>query len=126
MTRIFIKILPTFLFWIIFASVVLKLPYPESLVQADFIQISLFFLPLYIAVLLTLNIFIKSYLINGSFSLAFISLMLLKALDSLNPVTFILVIISFGLLISYFHKAKKGSLTKESKIPRLTSLRRKK
>lgn len=119
------KITPVLFLWGIFGLVILQVPYPQSITQADFLQLSLFFIPLFLAILFTLNIFLKMGLISGSLSLGIIFLLILKALDSLNAVTAVLVIISIGLLISYFRKFKRKNLTKLPKIPKLTNLRRK-
>lgn len=100
------KISKSLFFWGIFGLVILQVPYPQSITQAGFLQLSLFFIPLFLAILFTLNIFLKKGLISGSLSLGIIFLLILKALDSLNAVTAVLVIISIGLLVSYFRKFK--------------------
>lgn len=123
MFKVIIKIIPALIFWGIFTFVVFKVPYPESLSQANFAQISLFFAPLFLATAFTFNIFFKNILMSLSFTLCLIFLLILKALDSLNLVTGILVIISGGLLFSYFRKIKRKNLTKLPKIPKLRSLR---
>lgn len=124
--KLFIKIFPPIISWVIFTAVIIQIPYPDSLIKADFMQISLFFFTLYLAITLTLNVFLKNYFLSGSVTLGLISLLLLKALDSLNSITSLLVIISIGLLVSYFRKTKTSSLTSAQKIPKLITLRRKK
>lgn len=101
------RIIPVLFFWGIFIFVVLKIPYPESLTQADFTQIGSFLIPLFLALILTFNIFLKNFYISFSIALGFVFLLILKALDSLGAVTGILVIISIGLLYSYFRKTKR-------------------
>lgn len=120
----FLKIIPSLFFWGIFIFVVLQIPYPETITQANAIQLFSFFIPLFLAISLTLNIFLKNIFISGSISLGIIFLSFLKALNSLNFVTAILVILSAGLLISYFRKIKRRNLTKWPKIPRLTNMRK--
>ena len=120
------KIIPALVFWAIFSVVIFQVPYPESLIKADFVQISFFFFPLYLALLFSLNIFLKNLSSSASISLGIISLLILKVLDTLNLITGLLVVISVGLLVSYFKKSKSGSLTSAQKIPKLTSLRSKK
>lgn len=100
------KIFPALFFWGVFGYIVLQVPYPQSITQAGFLQLSLFFIPLSLAILFTLNIFLKMGLISGSLSLGIIFLLILKALDSLNLITGSLIIVSVGLLISYFRKRK--------------------
>ena len=113
------KIIPALIFWAILIFIVLKIPYPESLAQANFVHIVLLFLFLYLALAFTFSAII---------SLGLIILLFLQALNSLNIVTGILTIIAIGLFISYFKKIKrkdlnpiKSDLTKLPKIPKLTS-----
>lgn len=124
MHKIFINIFPALVCWGIFAYVVLNVSYPESLVSANWQKILLFFTPLFFAVLFTINIFAKNFLVSSSLSLGLIFLLILKALDSLNIVTGILVLIATWFLVSYFAKIKRRNLTKLPKIPKLTRLRK--
>ena len=126
MSKIIFKTFPALIFWGSFVFVVLQIPYPESLTQANSIQIFPFFVSLYLALIFTLNIFLKNILFSSSICLGLIFLLILKALDSLNIVTGILTAVATYLLASYFRKAKKRNLTKQAKIPKLTSLRRNK
>lgn len=126
MLKILPKIIPTLVFWTIFIYVILKVPYPETITQASFIQLLSLFVPLFLAVTFSLNIFLKNIFISTSISLGLIFLLFLKALDSLNLVTASLIIIPVGLLVSYFRKNKDKRLTKWRKIPKLTRLRRQK
>ena len=119
-----VKALPSFFFWGIFAYVILQIPYPETITQANVTQLLTFFIPLFLAITLTLNIFLRNIFISVSTSVGLIFLLLLKALDSLNLVTGILITISIGLLISYFKKIKRRSLTKTLKIPKLHHMRK--
>lgn len=127
MAKVIFKIIPALIFWGGFAFVVLKVPYPESLTQADFTRILPFFASLYLALVFTLNILFKNILLSFSLCLGLIFLLILKALDSLNIVTGILIAVATGLLASYFRKTRrknlnpiKSDLTKLSKIPKLT------
>lgn len=119
---ILLKIIP-FIFWTIFIYVVIQIPYPENIASANLSQLIYFFLPLYLSLSLTLNLFLKNLLMSGSISLGIIFLLIIKALDSLNFVTVILILISVYLLVSYFKKGEK-SLTLSSKIPKIHALRR--
>lgn len=119
------KIAPTLIFWGIFTYVVFQIPYPKNLTQASILQILGFFIPLFLAVNLTINIFLKNIFSSSSISLGIIFLLLLKALDSLNLVTGTIIMIAVILLVSYFRKIKKRGLTNHSKIPKLTRLRKK-
>src|SRR3989344_2424392 len=117
MAKIIFKILPALIFWGAFVFVVLNIPYPESLTQANFTQILPFFVSLYLALVFTFNILFKNILFSSSICLGLIFLLILKALDSLNIVTGILIVVATYLLASYFRKAKRKGLTKQTKIP---------
>ncbi len=116
-----LKVIPSLLFWGIFVYVVLQVPYPETLTQANFSQITPFFVSLFLAITFSFNIFLKNILLSLTLSLGLIFLLALTALDSLNIVTLILTIIPVALLFSYFRK-KRAGLTKQPKIPKLTKL----
>lgn len=118
-----VKILPALIFWGIFTYFILQVPYPKSITQADTIQLSVFFIPLFLALIFSFNIFLNSLSLSGTISLGIIFLLILKALDSLNIVTGILLILAIGLLLSYFRKGK--SLTKEPKLTKISGLKRK-
>lgn len=118
----FLKALPVLLFWGIFTIVVWQIPYPESLIQANKYQVLLFFVPLYLAICVSLNLVLKNFLSSGSISLGLIFLLLLKSLDSFNLVTVIITMLATALFVSYFRKTK--NLTNRTRIPKLTQLRK--
>lgn len=135
MLKILIKLSPALIFWGGFAYVVLQVPYPDSLTQANFNQVIPFFASLYLALVFTINILFKNILFSSSVCLGLIFLLILLALNSLNIVTGILTIVATYLLASYFRKIKRKdplinsglkNLTKQTKIPRLTQLQRRK
>lgn len=126
MARLLTRFIPALFFWGIFAYVILQIPYPDTITQANVTQLLAFFIPLFLAITLTLNSILKNILMSESIGLGLIFLLILKSLESLNIVTGILIIISIGLLVSYFKKIKRKNLTKLPKIPKLTSLRRNK
>lgn len=119
-----LKILPALFFWGIFISVVLMIPYPETLTQASLFQSLIFFIPFFLALTFTINIFLNFLIRSILISATLIVLLILQALQTLNLLTFILTSMAFGLLISYFKKRKR--LTSSSKIPKLISLQRRK
>ncbi len=122
--KLFLKLFPSLTFWGIFIYVILQVPYPENITQANLNQLFSFFIPLFLAITFSLNIFLKNVFISGSIALGLIFILIIQALHSLNLVSGGLIIISIGLLISYFKKNKKRDLTNLSKIPKLTKLRR--
>lgn len=124
MPKLFSKAIPILLFWGLFSYVILQIPYPDSLTQANFIQLIAFFIPGFLALALTINLLIKNLFSALSISLGLIFLLILKALDSLNLVTGILILTAVFLLVSYFRKVKKRSMNRLPKIPKLTNLQR--
>ncbi|MBI3109653.1 hypothetical protein HYZ06_01290 [Candidatus Daviesbacteria bacterium] len=127
MSKAFLKIFSALIFWGILILVLVYIPYPESLTSATPFQILIFFIPLFLALTFTLNLFFKFVFSSASISLGIVFLLLLKALDALNFVSAALTIVAVGLLLSYFKKERgKRHLTSVSKISKLTSLHRKK
>lgn len=122
MSKIILKSIPALVFWGVFIFIVFNVPYPDSLAQANLEQMAPFFGSLFLAVALTFNIYFKNILMAFAIALCLIFLLILKALDSLSIVTGVLILISAGLLFSYFKKAKRKHLTKFPKIPKLTKL----
>ncbi len=120
------KVLIALVFLGIFTFAVLKIPYPNSLTDANLLQLLAFLFSLFLAITFTINIFLSSIYLSIAIALGIIFLLILKALDSLNIVTITLTVLAIGLLISYFRKTKsKSGLTKGSGIPKLGSLHRK-
>ncbi|MBI2018280.1 hypothetical protein HYS96_01100 [Candidatus Daviesbacteria bacterium] len=133
MLKLILKILPALFFGGVFLLAVFQIPYPETLTQANVLQILGFFIPLFLLISFVINIFIKNLFLSISISLGIIFLLLLKALDSLNLVTGGIAAVMIILSISYFRKMKKRSpsinsgfknLTKLPKIPKLTHVRK--
>lgn len=124
MPKIFLKIAPALIFWGIFILVIFQVEYPKSLTQASLWQILAFFIPLFLAFLFLLNIFVNFFIVSCIISTGLILLLILKSLDALNLVTGGLTLLAVYLFLSYFHKSKKRGLTSSMKIPKLKSLRR--
>ncbi|MBI2019594.1 hypothetical protein HYS95_02940 [Candidatus Daviesbacteria bacterium] len=124
MSKIIFKIVPVLILWGVFILVVLKIPYPDNITSANITQVSAFFIPLFLALTLTFNLFFKYIIFSTILSLGIIFLLALKALDSLNIVTIALTAVAIYLLLSYFKKVKRKNLTKLPKISKLTRLRK--
>lgn len=124
MLKLILKILPALFFGGVFLLAVFQIPYPETLTQANSLQILGFFIPLFLLISFVINIIIKNLFLSSSISLGIIFFLLLKALDSLNLVTGGIIGVAVMLLVSYFRKTKKKSLTKLPKIPKLTHVRK--
>ena len=118
------KIISALIFWGVFIYAVLMVSYPKTFTEANIIQLLSFFIPLFLALIFTIDIFLKFFIRSILISATLITFLILQTLQTLNLLTLILTTLAFGLLISYFKK-KKG-LTTSSKIPKLTSLQRKK
>lgn len=124
MPKLLLKIIPASILWGIFILIILKVPYPDNLAQANLTQIGIFFIVFYLALAFTINIIIGNFFSSSSVALGAVLLLVLKSLDSLNAVTAALVIIAVGFFVSYFRKIKRKNLTKLPKIPKLTRFRK--
>ena len=122
MAQLLLKIISALIFWGIFIYVILYVQYPESLTQASVNQLLYFFIPLFLGLTFTINLILKSIISCITISFGIITLLILKALDSLNIATVGLTVIAIGLLFSYFKTPQ--SLTSGSKIPKLTRWRK--
>lgn len=125
-----LKIIPALILWGSWIYVIISVPYPESLTKASSYQLLSFFVPLFLALIFTINLFIKNILRSIFISFGIIILLILKALDSLNIVSAGLTILAVLLILSYFKPIKhltptKSGLTSGSFIPKLKHLRRK-
>ena len=116
----FTSIVPALVCWGIFIYVILQVPYPETLTSANTFQIFAFFSAIFLAFSFTLNFFLGYMLKSIIISFGLILLLVLKALNSLNIVSFALTIIAFGLLLSYLKKQKR--LTSHSNVPKMRNL----
>lgn len=124
------RILPAVLSWAVFVYVIFTVTYPDSLSQASPYQLGAFFIPLFFAVALTLNIYFKYIILSLVISFGLIIALILKALGAFNIVTVGVDIIAVGLLLSYFKKGQKkfsgfkSGLTYKANIPKLTRMKR--
>lgn len=124
MLSLILNVIPALFFWAVFIYVIFYIPYPESLTKASSFQLLSFFIPIFLALIFSINIIFKNVTRSILISFGVIILLALKALDSLNFVSAILTILAMILLFSYFKK--NAHLTSGSFIPKLKNLRRKK
>lgn len=118
----FTKILSAIFFLVVFIYVIFNVPYPNNLTSANLLQIVSFFIPLFFSILFLLSIFLVFYL-SFILSLGFIFLLILQALDGLNIVSAVLVLIVIWLFSSYFKKnQKKKTKSITGSNPMLTNL----
>lgn len=122
MFKVILKFIPALFFWGIFIYVIFVIPYPDSLTQTSVYQLLYFFTPLFLALIFTINLLLKSMIRSILISFGILVLLILKALDSLNIVSAGLIILAVGLLLSYFKPPKR--LTPSSNIPKLTRWRK--
>ena len=121
MLQIFLKIIPALIFWGIFLYVIFQVPYPKTLKEANLIQLLSFFTPLFLALIFTLDLFLRFIFRSILISFTVIILLVLKDLDALGLIASGITLIVLILSLIYF---KKTSLTSSLKIPKLTALRR--
>ena len=104
--------MPALIFWGIFAYVIFQVEYPKSLTQASLWQILAFFLPLFLALSFSLDLFFKNLFSSITVSAGLILLLILKALDILNLVTAGLTLLAVYLFYTYFQNMRKNSKLK--------------
>jgi len=119
------SLVPMLISWGIFIYVVLKIPYPETLTSANIFQVFSFFTSLFLSLSFTINLLLHFMFKSIIISFGIILIIVLKALNSLNIVSFGLTVIAFGLLLSYLKK-QKSRLTSRSNVPKIRNLSRRK
>jgi len=122
--RIIKKFFPIIFVWAVFIFITFRLDYPTSIGKASITTLTIFLTPLFLALLLTINLYLKSLFASSVISLGIILLLILKALESLNWLTFIITILAVIFLMGSFKKP--SGLTSKSNTPRLKALLRRK
>lgn len=114
------KIGPILFLILILAFVIYQTQPPKSLSQASFLQITSFFLPLFLLLLYFFNLFFKFLIRSLIISLALIIFLILQALSFLNIITLPLIIF---ITVFLFIKIKKpNKFNYQTKIPKLSHL----
>lgn len=115
-----IRIAPLIIFCTAFALVIYLVEPPKSITEAEVLQLILFFIPLFLLTSFALNLLLKFLLRSFIVGLGFMILLILKALDSLNLVTFSLTVLATILLASAFKKKNsyiyQGKFLKAAKL----------
>ncbi len=106
MRKLLINFIPALASFGVLALVIFFVPYPESITQASIFQLLAFFVPLFLGVTFSANLFFKSYPSSVSISLGVSILLLLLSLNSLNLATAIITIVTVALLLSQFKTVK--------------------
>lgn len=110
------KTLPVFISGIIFGVIVYFTTPPQTLTSATFMQLLLFFIPLFLFLMFLLNIIFQFFIRSFIISLGIILLLIFQSLGMLNILTGLLIMIaSLFITISF----KKSSNTQQSKIQSL-------
>ena len=105
MVKLLPRIILALIFWGVFTYVIFNVAYPKSITDASFFQLIFFFVPLFLSLIFTLNIFLN-FLHSFFISSGIILLLILKALNILNFVSATLTILTVYFFISYFSKTK--------------------
>lgn len=114
------SILPVFIFGVLFGVIVYSTQPPQTLTSGTFIQILLFFVPLFLFLMFLLNIFLQFLIRSFVISLGIILLLIFKSLDMLNLVTIVLTILATIFITISFKK------TRAEKAAKIQSLKLKK
>jgi hypothetical protein len=125
MIKVLLLLALALIFWGIFIWVIFYIEPPKSLTEANLLQIAYFFIPLYLAIIFSVNLLLKSLPASGSIALGIVILLTLKALDLFNFLYVTITLIATLLLFSYFKK-DLPSLTSFNFVRKLRGSRRNK
>ncbi|MDD2822637.1 MAG: hypothetical protein PHQ59_01015 [Candidatus Daviesbacteria bacterium] len=100
------KILPILIFGGVFVIIVYFTKPPQSLTSANFIQLLLFFIPLFLFLIFLLNIFFKFYIRSFILSLGIILMIIFKSLGMLNFLSGALIIVATTFSAISFKKTR--------------------
>lgn len=117
------KLSPIFISGAIFGLVIWQIEPPQSLTKASFLQMVLFFVPLFLSLIFTFDLIFRFYLKSFIISLSIVIILILKTLDTLNLVTLALTFVATFLITKSLKQPKKSYL---SKIPKLSHLQKQK
>lgn len=106
------KLIPIFFFAGIFIWVFLQTEPPKSLTSASVLQILLFFIPLFLLLTFSINIYFNFFIRSIFVSLGLTLLLIFKSLEMLNFVSVILTILGTVFLTVSFKKPKQFQLGK--------------
>ena len=98
--------LPLFL-WGVFIYIVNTFEPPQIFTQISLFQILLFFIPLFLALTFTINMLVRFLIFSFTIALALCLIILLKGIGGLNPISGLLTLFAFGLLLSYLKQFKR-------------------
>jgi len=120
----FKKFLPVLIFGGIFAWVIFQVEPPKPVAEGNILSPILFFLSLFFFLTFFLNLFFQLFLRSLILSSGIIILLILQALNFLNPGSFILVVILTIVILKSFSK-RKGFFY-QTRIPKLSKLAKQK
>lgn len=101
------KLLLPLISWGIFIYIVNTFEPSQTFTQISLFQALVFFIPLILALTFTINLIIRFLIFSFTISAALCLLLLLKGLGGLNPISGLLTLFAFGLLLSYLKQFKR-------------------
>lgn len=110
------KFLPPIIFAIILNLVVWRVEPPESITQASFSQLALFFIPLLLLLTFLINLYTKLFLKSFVLSIGLILILVIKTLDFFIFLSIPVVVITL-LMAKYLKKPARKPFTSKSKTP---------
>lgn len=105
----FKKIWPAVFWGIILGLVIFKVPPPATFTIAYFPQLLLFFAPLFLFFVFSINLIFTSLLWSIVISLGLIAIFILQALGFLNPITLTLTLVTILFSLSNSNRGKRRS-----------------
>jgi hypothetical protein len=106
------KFLPILIFGLLFVNVIYFAKPPQTLTSGTFIQLLLFFIPLFLFLIFLLNIIFRFFIRSFIFSLGIILILIFKSLEMLNILTGALIIIASNFIAISFKKTRTAQTSK--------------
>lgn len=114
------KIVPLVIVCIILGAIIWFVEPPKTITDYP-TQISLFFIPFFLILVFSLNLFLKCYPRSITIAIGLSVLLSLQALSYLNIYNFIIIVTGIFLVIKFL---KKPKISYQTKIPKLSHLKK--
>lgn len=114
------RILPILVLGVFLVGVIRQISPPQTFTQASMFQLLIFFIPLFLFLFFTVNAIIRFFLFSLILSFGLILIFVFRALDFLNPLTLIVIIVAIFLILRSLSRPHKKFY--QAKIPRLSKL----
>lgn len=114
------KMVPIVILCIILGAIIWFVEPPKTITDYP-AQISLFFIPFFLILVFSLNVFLKCYPRSITIAIGLSVVLSLQALSYLNIYNFIIIVTGIFLVIKFL---KKPKISYQTKIPKLSHLKK--